>query len=151
MTACFKRILTELKKITRCLRHAPPFIEEGRSASASNDCRNPLELVGCTSASCPRSIVSKLRDFRGPTKLGKNEGKKGSNWVKIVKKVLLRRSFNIVQKTRWKYDVLKLIMVVFRSLIKSRFWSLAWIPWNLSFRYILFHEKKKTPNDAVTQ
>ena len=27
----------------------------------------------------------------------------------------------------------------------------TWIPWNLSFRYILFHEKrKKTPNDAVT-
>ena len=26
---------------------------------------------------------------------------------------------------------------------------LSWIPWNLSFRYILFHEKK-TPNDAVT-
>ena len=26
---------------------------------------------------------------------------------------------------------------------------LSWIPWNLSFRYILFHEKK-TSNDAVT-
>ena len=25
----------------------------------------------------------------------------------------------------------------------------SWIPWKLSFRYILFHEKK-TPNDAVT-
>ena len=27
--------------------------------------------------------------------------------------------------------------------------SFTWIPWNLSFRYILFDEKK-TPNDAVT-
>ena len=37
------------------------------------------------------------------------------------------------------------------SLFKEPIWgiSISWIPWNLSFRYILFHEKKAT-NDAVT-
>ena len=27
---------------------------------------------------------------------------------------------------------------------------MSWIPWNLSFRYVSFHEKKKTPNNVVT-
>ena len=35
-----------------------------------------------------------------------------------------------------------------RGLLMTYF-HLAWIPWNSSFRYIMFHEKK-TPNDAVT-
>ena len=26
----------------------------------------------------------------------------------------------------------------------------SWIPWNFSFLYISFHEKKKTPNNALT-
>ena len=35
-------------------------------------------------------------------------------------------------------------------LLKKASGSFTWIPRNLSFRYILFHEKR-TPNDAVTQ
>ena len=33
--------------------------------------------------------------------------------------------------------------------VSGEYFHISWIPWNLSFRYILFHEKK-TPNDAVT-
>ena len=41
-----------------------------------------------------------------------------------------------------------LVISPLRTVIKVRFWHFKicldppWIPWNLSFRYILFHEKK---------
>ena len=53
---------------------------------------------------------------------------------------------SVIKSGRTKTSDIILVHHFLLTLPKSN----TWIPWKLSFRYILFHEKKNTPNNAVT-
>ena len=102
-------------------RTPPPSLEKG-TAGVKKICHNPLLPVICMAAPAPGHSLSYGCDLFEPHKM--------SEWINWG---AIQDIYDINQS--WAH-------IYFISEHKLYESCMTWIPWNLSFRYILFHEKK---------